>query len=542
MAVIEIARIQVRRGQENITGVPTLSPGEFGWAEDTEHLWIGKSVAEGATDNNNTRILTEGDLGSLTVSVTSSTYTYTGHVHNIGISNTVQRTFQSKLDDFVSVYDFGETGDGSASSGVYLQSAIDSLYLDSVVNASSFAAQGRVAIRIPAGKYNINNTIFLPPFVTLVGEGQGKTILNLVNSSTSLIQVCDGNGTSHEVFPSIQGGSLRPRNIALSGITFQYDTGTVTTNTLPLVRIDCAEDTYIVDCEFAGNYTTGASQSSDNGYTGLEIRGQSALTTEDLTIENCTFRNLYYGIKSNYDSEDMIVLNSKFRHLNRGLVYKENTVVGNAIGPIRTRLENNKFYDIEKEAWYVGSNNGTPTYHRSLFNTFKDVGNNGNLDPNPATPVINWLTLGNGSSGDYSSRFDFVNNTTTNIVSTVSWIVSGHASIEPQSVLSTNIVQSASPTTLVKLPFNGSEQSIRVDYNVLKLASNISRKGELLINASVLGVTPAAVVTDRFSYVGSNDGGLEFSATLNTATNTVVLGYTSTDAVGTITYKFSQLQ
>ena len=47
MAVIEIARIQVRRGQENITGIPVLSPGEFGWAEDTEHLYIGKSVKIG---------------------------------------------------------------------------------------------------------------------------------------------------------------------------------------------------------------------------------------------------------------------------------------------------------------------------------------------------------------------------------------------------------------------------------------------------------------------------------------------------------------
>ena len=62
MAILEIAKIQIRRGQENQTGIPQLDAGEFGWAEDTEHLWIGKSVAEGAPDNNNTRILTEGDL------------------------------------------------------------------------------------------------------------------------------------------------------------------------------------------------------------------------------------------------------------------------------------------------------------------------------------------------------------------------------------------------------------------------------------------------------------------------------------------------
>ena len=62
MAILEIARIQLRRGQENVDGVPTLAPGELGWAQDTENLWIGKRTDEGAADDFNTRILTEKDL------------------------------------------------------------------------------------------------------------------------------------------------------------------------------------------------------------------------------------------------------------------------------------------------------------------------------------------------------------------------------------------------------------------------------------------------------------------------------------------------
>jgi hypothetical protein len=58
MAVIEIAKIQVRRGQEHVTGVPQLDPGEFGWAEDTQNLYIGKRISEGASSDENTRILT----------------------------------------------------------------------------------------------------------------------------------------------------------------------------------------------------------------------------------------------------------------------------------------------------------------------------------------------------------------------------------------------------------------------------------------------------------------------------------------------------
>ena len=61
MAVIEISRIQVRRGQENQTGIPTLAGGEFAWAADTEHLYIGLRREDGGARDANVRILTEND-------------------------------------------------------------------------------------------------------------------------------------------------------------------------------------------------------------------------------------------------------------------------------------------------------------------------------------------------------------------------------------------------------------------------------------------------------------------------------------------------
>ena len=64
MAVIQISRIQVRRGRANSgTGFPQLASGELGWAVDTQELYIGNgSVAEGAPAVGNTRLLTVKDL------------------------------------------------------------------------------------------------------------------------------------------------------------------------------------------------------------------------------------------------------------------------------------------------------------------------------------------------------------------------------------------------------------------------------------------------------------------------------------------------
>ena len=83
MAVVEISKIQVRRGQENQTGVPILDSGEFGWASDTEALYIGLRRVDGGSRDANVRILTENDLrnffsssGSFSNLNTQTTYTY----------------------------------------------------------------------------------------------------------------------------------------------------------------------------------------------------------------------------------------------------------------------------------------------------------------------------------------------------------------------------------------------------------------------------------------------------------------------------------
>ena len=59
MAVVQISRIQVRRGQANQgSGIPQLAGGELGWAVDEQELYIGNgSVAEGAPQVGNSKII-----------------------------------------------------------------------------------------------------------------------------------------------------------------------------------------------------------------------------------------------------------------------------------------------------------------------------------------------------------------------------------------------------------------------------------------------------------------------------------------------------
>ena len=62
MAVVQISRIQVRRGRKGQTDIPQLASGEIGWAVDSQELFIGNgSVSEGAPFVGNTKILTSAD-------------------------------------------------------------------------------------------------------------------------------------------------------------------------------------------------------------------------------------------------------------------------------------------------------------------------------------------------------------------------------------------------------------------------------------------------------------------------------------------------
>ena len=63
MAVVQISKIQIRRGRKNTgSGLPQLSSGELGWAIDSQELYIGNgAVAEGAPTVGNTKILTQED-------------------------------------------------------------------------------------------------------------------------------------------------------------------------------------------------------------------------------------------------------------------------------------------------------------------------------------------------------------------------------------------------------------------------------------------------------------------------------------------------
>ena len=645
MAVIEIAKIKVRRGQENVTGLPTLDSGEFGWAVDTQRLYIGNgTLAEGAPEVGNTRLLTEEDFNifnqgtylaqsKLTLARSASTGTTTLYLSTltsvdqqsngvwrelsgpgiqsgttitnistvssfnawpITISNTTTNAISSgtvlslsyyasnsysyldndhgqhrgnvpiytdpsgeaytyrntfdKLNDFVTIFDFAGVNDGVTDNTDALQNAIDQLWLNSDRNTS----RSRVALRIPAGTYIVNDTIYIPPYTTLIGEGQEKTIIKLMTNNRSLMQTCDPTSTPGNYIKFGGSGSVltdNTTNIQLIGITFEWDEafggfGTSQVQpTKPMLRIDAALDSQIIDCKFRGYYFVGRTGITEAGtdFTALEIRGQGVISTKDLLIQNCTFDGFYYGIYSNYDIEDTVIVHNTFRNLGKGIVGAQAVSTPDRVGPLRTKIQNNKFINIEQEG-IVFFNTSVHAYTSSMNNSFVEVGNNitGELSSGLKSAVIKFDSQGNTSIGDFFNRFDAVNAATAG--GYFKELIIGNYYVDRPEINKKSMETGV--RELSRFPIAVDTQAINVTYSLRRAdgGASVSRKGNLLLNVSLVGANSTVAVTDNYSYTGPNNGLVEFSATADTVTNTISLLYTNAGpSTGSITYKYNQL-
>ena len=400
MAVVQISRIQVRRGQKNQgTGLPQLASGEFGWAVDTRELYIGNgAVSEGAPAVGNTKVLTQFD----NIFDLADTYTYRaedGYLNTGGQNGTpITRTLQARLDDRVSIRSFGATGRTTQIATSQIQTALDQLYLNDAIKGS---AQSRVILNFEPGEYIIDDTIFIPPYATIVGAGSDKTIIRSSTAGKPLFQTVNetstvGNPAAHASTTTLN----QPRNILIKGITLET---TVTNKGLVL---NSCKDSYFEDLTFRGPWSSGDSITS--GDISVEMNNlSSAVETKNNTFSKCKFVGQSYNISSDWDIRNNIWKDCEFYSSGYGIVFGINLGSlditpgsGKITGPKDNEWKDCYFHDINRQAVWIkyGINN------LSQNNTFELVGNAGGPDSAPVYSVCKYEMPGNTSNGDKFSR------------------------------------------------------------------------------------------------------------------------------------------
>lgn len=104
------------------------------------------------------------------------------------IDGAINRTVQDKLDDFVSILDFGATR-GATDASAAFQATID--YVHSL---------GGGAVYVPAGTWTLNQTLQFYSNVHLVGSGVGATVINFTPINTPLAVVGTGSDNPNNVY------------------------------------------------------------------------------------------------------------------------------------------------------------------------------------------------------------------------------------------------------------------------------------------------------------------------------------------------------
>ena len=554
MAVVQISRIQQRRGKKNDgTGVPQLASAEFAWCVDSQELFIGNgSVAEGSPFVGNTKILTEhDDLFSLIGQYQFRKNATTNYIVQTGvdINHPVSRDLEAVLDQWVTAADFGVKGDGVTDDTVAIQRAIDQLYLNTYRGTGA-----RVALEFAPGTYLITGTLYIPSYATLVGAGREKTVFSFASTSTMVRFVNDTSTPTVRSAYSTSTYNNQPKFIRISGISF-----TGTSNNQTGWQFDVVRDSYFEDIAISSGYDPHQVVVPQTNSKALIMTAVSELITcQRNTFRNFDIGNFSYAVWSDNDINRNRFEKIYFHDLYQGIAFGTNTnkaTPGQLTGPMNTIIEDCVFYWILRHGINILAGSG----NLSSKNRFTSVGNVGSSSAGARFPHISFTDIGNKSSDDKFDREDDMEVGNTYSSSPYAPLVNGpteRATFATKRVDVSYRGLVAYPAFRLPIPVTGQTAYVdgtgligyEINY-VYDSALAQSRYGKISLVVDV--VNNLVQLVDEYEWVGTsaNDENLTFTAAIldsngDSHVDCVVINYvnsTVTDNSATMTYTYRSI-
>ena len=360
MAVVQISKIQVRRGQKSTTGIPQLSSAEFAWAIDTQELFIGNgSVAEGAPYVGNTKILTEHD------NILELASSYQFYDSDPAIVYSVPRTLQSKLDDYVSILDYGAIPDGSTDCVEAFERAFEDLFRN---NDQKF----KKPLYVPNGVYLMTQDLRIPSTAVIIGENRSRALIQMESHNVLFVTEA-GEG----IESGFDAGN-RPQNITIKNLTFFRSTGQVV--------ITGVKDSTFENVRFLGEYELGdtvdsiltrsASVSWENNVFDIAVSNNK--------FKDCIFEKTDLAIKC--DQTDIFATSIVFDACEFKVCETGVYVDGIETQQTDWKFNDCKFEEIYSSAFESTHGRGTIFSRCDFFN----CGNANNSASNPTSSIISF--------------------------------------------------------------------------------------------------------------------------------------------------------
>lgn len=468
MAVVQISRIQVRRGKKNQgTGMPQLASGELAWAVDTQELYIGNgAISEGAPSVGNTKILTNKD--SLLEIAAQYQYKYDAQLMSSPVLGTILRNLQSRLDDgSVNARNFGilpssELLPEEIDQTDRIQAAIDSV-----------SSTTKVTIEFDPGEYEFSETIFLPSNTSIAGFGKELTVFKFT-----------GTGIAFETVDMSENQRLNNFSVKVVDDSTCIKVNRAINQTYKNLKLE--------------------STSKLNDSTGLSLRGNGSVIPDNLFSE-IYYTNLSYGIQvenvsnaASYNTFDK----STFYSLKKGIFLRGSSNYNSITGCL--------FDTIDEEGILV---EGAGTGNASRENKFKGVGST-------VFSKIKFTEQGNTSLNDI-----FVEQRGQEVdafgISEVDLL--GSALLKIDNTRKISLLAGGEDIFAFKLPLN-SATGIKIEYMFVN-GTNQVRRGTL--GLAVNRVNNSVHIADEYDYDGpaANETSLIFFASIDLSKNAVIIRY-----------------
>jgi len=329
VAIVQISRITNRKGLQ--VDLPQLAGAELGWSVDDRRLFIGNgTIQEGAPVVGNTEILTEfSDILAF-----QTTYTYKGEAAGYTVqtgpsANTpVSQSLQSWMDQWASVKDFGAVGDGLTDDTDAINRALYQLYCRET-NASI-----RRSLFFPAGIYLVNQTILIPSYATLIGEGADNSVIKMIVTEDSSLKgyVARTTDSLQQTGNNIgNNGAITPRFITVEKLGFETQDPNV-----DVFLVEEADNCSFTNVNFIGPLTTSNLTTDADNISCIRFNSSPSLVCQNIVFDQCAFTGTTYALNTDEQIAGVTVCNSKFDVLFQAVVLGDGSpILG---GPTGTRM------------------------------------------------------------------------------------------------------------------------------------------------------------------------------------------------------------
>ena len=531
MAIVQISQITQRKGLQ--IDLPQLAGAEFGWSVDERRLYIGNgTLEEGAPVVGNTEILTEfSDILQF-----NTAYTYkgadAGYVVQTGPSpgDPVIQSLQSWLDQFATVKDFGAVGDGITDDTEAINRALYQLYCREI------NPQIRRSLFFPAGTYRVTETILIPPWAMLWGEGLDSSLIVLdagIDSTLApyVARTCD---SLQQTGVNIgNNGAAAPQYITIKDLGFKnLNAGS------DVFLVDDTVNSRFLNVLFAGPLTQLDLTTEVEFTAGVRFHSTASLVCEQIVFDGCIFTGTTYGTDSDQQIKGVTFTNGRFDTLYKGVNLGTNTpILG---GPTGVQITHNVFDHIYAEGIVIGD----ISLNASGYNIFYDVGDHFGGIYTPYTACIDIQADNNVSIGDMFAREDAYANqslpgtaypriTLNNTVS----IATTNGSETQQGTYSREsgqIITLDDDATGTIASFDSTQyRAISINYTIIR--ETAYRTGTIIFASSSSDSTGDLVYSD--DYVENSQTGVNFSFT--EAADVVTFSYTTTSTGLSASMSFS---